>query len=302
MVLFDGKIKGVALKGVDLSVVRDISSMKMTRFADEAPLGDALSENNGRPEVLLGRPVAERLGIGARQEVNFLVGENRFAKALVIGTFESGLYDYDSQFVLASMEDIRGLFGSPDKTINGVEIKTFDPDTAGALAEVLRGELPASFTVMSWEELNRPIFEAVRLEKLMFAVIVGLLALVGIFNIISSLILEMLYKIKDIAILSAIGMKRWRLRGMFAVQGGMLGGFGTLLGSGLGIALVHLIKRYKLVHIEPEIYFLSTLPVRIEPMLILVIILLGSFVSLLVSYLAAGRVVSLRVAEGLKEV
>jgi lipoprotein-releasing system permease protein len=139
------------------------------------------------------------------------------------------------------------------------------------------------------------------MEKTMFAVIMGTLVLVAMFNIISTLILRILYKAKDISVLSAIGMKRFSLKVMFTFHGTMIGIAGTLAGSFLGGGFAFALARWKLIHIEPEIYFLSSLPVRVDLKAASVVILAGAVVSIAVSMLAAGRVFALNIAEGLKE-
>jgi len=286
MAVRDGIIKGVVIKGTG-------AGLNLKKFGRE--------ESEGKFQAFLGKALAKRLGVTEKTAVSLMLENNNFKNIEAIGTFESGLYDYDSQFVLMKIADVQRLFNVPD-VVSGIEIRLLNPDDAAPMARLLEEEFHYPYQFTTWEELNKPIFEAVRLEKIMFAVIMGTLVLVAMFNIISTLVLKVLYKLKDISILSAIGMRKKTLRVMFTFHGIVLGMSATLTGSVMGVLFAGALARWEFIHIEPEIYFLSSLPVAIEWNLIALILFTGTVVSLFVSYFAAIRVVGTEMAEGLKYV
>ncbi len=296
MVVSKGVVKGIVIKGVDFSTLPLVSNISITKF----PTGDLTILPSYHLTVFLGKALAEKLGVNAPTEVNLMLGSREFKKVLVAGTFESGLYDYDSQFALMGLKDLQGLFKMSDR-VSGIEMKAADPDDAPMLAEVIKGELSFPFTITHWGELNQPIFEAMHLEKIMFAIIIGVLVLVSIFNIIGALVLRIIYKRKDIAVLAAIGMRGGSIKKIFTFHGTAFGVTGVLLGIVLGIAGAIAIGRLKLVHIEPEIYFLSSLPIKIETLFVILIAVIGILVSLFVSFLASNKITGLNLIESLKE-
>lgn len=287
MLTAKGVVKGVVIKGVDFRTIKKVSNIAIKKFNPDAE------------GAYLGKDLADKLGINESGDINLLIGQNKFQKVPVVGIFESGLYDYDSQFVLMKLDDLRSLFGMED-FVTGIEMKTADPETAPLLAKLLEEEYPFPYQITHWAELNRPIFEAVHLEKIMFGIIVGVLVLVGMFNIIGTLVLRIIYKAKDISILSAIGMRKYFIRRIFTFHGGMLGSAGVIIGLTIGLSGAYLIGRLKLVHIDPEIYFLSSLPIKIELPVVMAIAGMGLFLAFMVSYVAARRVGDVNIVEGLK--
>ena len=287
MLVSNGVVKGVVIKGVDFKRLSSVSNISIKRFGGVAG------------SVFLGTALAAKLGITGPSSINILTGSDKFQKLNISGTFESGLYDYDSQFVLMPIPNVQQLFDMKDG-VTGIEITATDPDMAPVVADMFGAEFPYPYQVTHWAELNRPIFEAIHLEKIMFAVIIGTLVLVAMFNIIGMLVLRVLYKVKDIAILAAIGMKGISIRAIFTFHATMLGIFGTLIGLMGGVAASIAIGRFRLVDIEPEIYFLSSLPIKIEWDVVAIIGLAGVLVSLLVSTVASWQVASVNVSEGLR--
>jgi lipoprotein-releasing system permease protein len=293
MIAGDGIVKGVVIKGVDLQKLSGVSRMLVKKFTPVPPL-----ENKGIHKLYLGASLAAKMNITEPRQINLMMRDGSFKKILVIGTFETGLYDYDAQFALMAKDDLQNLFNVGD-SVTGLEIKLDDPDLAGQVTEKFRSKFEFPYQVMNWMELNKPIFQAVKLEKIMFAIIVGLLVLIGIFNITGTLILRMIYKIKDISTLSAIGMRLFFIRGLFTFHGTVLGFGGTFLGLILGVAGALIISQYKLVSIEPEIYFLARLPVKVDLLSLWIIAGAGFLVSLLVSFVSSMRISSVGIVDGL---
>lgn len=293
MAVSKGIVKGVVIKGLDIERLSKTSNLKLEEIGSNAPPRE-------RPNaIMLGRALAEKLHIKDPSAINLLTGKNRFEKVEVGGTFESGLYDYDSQFAFMPMFEVQKLFDMADEA-TGVEIKLGDPGDAKVMADLLEEEFPYPYSFTTWESMNKPIFEAVRLEKIMFAIIVGTLVLVGMFNIIGTLVLRIIYKVKDISTMSALGMRRSFIRVLFTFHGVVLGSVGSLLGVFIGGFLTWLIGSFKIIHIEPEIYFLSSLPVKLEFPVVGIIVAATVAVSFVVSLIASTGITRLNLIEGLR--
>ncbi|MBI2342319.1 MAG: ABC transporter permease, partial [Deltaproteobacteria bacterium] len=194
MAVNKGAVKGIVIKGVDFKRLPSVSNIIIKGF------GDSQQDKEKAGAVFLGKALAEKLNIKEAGEINILIGENKFQRISVAGIFESGLYDYDANFALTSIKNAQNIFGAGDFA-TGIEMKLNDPANADKMADILRGEFQYPYQIATWSELNSPIFEAVHLEKIMFAVIIGSLVMVGIFNIVGALLLKILYKVKDIIIL-----------------------------------------------------------------------------------------------------
>ncbi len=293
MIIKKGVVKGAVIKGVDFDRLLSVSNIKIERFED----GESAFRH--ADAIFLGKALAERLGVTGPTDVNLLVGNNKFKKIRVTGIFESGLYDYDSQFGLMGLSDVQRLYGMKDQ-VSGIEVSLSDPDDAEEMTEMMRVEFDYPYQVTNWIELNGPIFEAVKLEKIVFGIIVGMMALVGIFNIIGTLVLRILYKLRDISVLSALGLEGRLIRRLFTCQGVSLGVFASVIGVFLGLTATWIIGRFELIRIEPEIYFLSHLPMKIEWSMVSIVLLTAVFIAWFTSYLASGRIASLNISENLK--
>ena len=288
MAIANGSIKGIVIKGVDLAMLPRSSQIALKDL-----------DQSAGEKVYIGKALADNLSLQVPSDINIMVGENRFQKIRVTGTFESGLYDYDSQFILMPIAHAGRLFETGDAA-SGIEIKLANPDDAKDVALLLEEEYQYPYQVTHWQDMNRPIFEAVKLEKAMFAVIVGVLVLLGMFNIIGTLVLRIIHKLRDIAVLSAIWMGRFSIRAVFTFHGLVLGTIGTFAGAGIGILAAHLISKFKLIEIEPEVYFLANLPARVEPGVVAAVVVASMAVSFVVAFLASAKAARMNISEALK--
>lgn len=262
LAISNGTIKGIVVKGVDPQTIRDVNQM---RIDAGVPLNEALASAK-KPGVILGKPLAQYLG--NPKNINLMVPsserEKQFINVAVVGTFESGLYDYDSQFALMNIEDARRIFETGSVKATGIEIKLDDPNKADTIAYAVNDSLPASYQAITWGELNRDLFEALSLEKTVFSIIMGILVIVASFNIIGVLVLLICYRAHEVAILKALGVQTAVLQKIFTRGGFKTGLFGTIIGIALGIGLSTAIKHLHLIKLEPEIYFVTTLPIDIS--------------------------------------
>lgn len=290
-----GQIRGVVIKGVNPEGLQKVSNMKVT-----------LPVSTGKESyMVVGSYLARELGLKEGDNVKIMLpedwnaaGEGRFREFTVAGTFESGMYDFDSQFVLLDLKKAQEIFNRPD-TVSGIEIKLDDSDKTVAFGLKLERDFEYPLYTANWQELNKSLFDAVKLEKIMFAIIMGALVIVAAFNIIGTVMLRVLYKTSDIAILRALGMRATWLQRIFVFQGLLVGGLGTFLGLAAAVIVIWLVGTHGLIKIPEEIYLVGTLPVCFSWNAGVLISAFSLFVCWVTSVLASKRIFGLSIVRGL---
>jgi len=199
----------------------------------------------------------------------------------VIAVFSSGLYDLDSTWVYVPINDSQRLRRSGD-VAGSIEIKVKDIYQARAIGQQIVDKLGNSLEFDDWMALNRPIFEALRLEKLVTYITIGLIVIVAALNIVATLIMMVLEKTRDIAILMSMGATRENIRRVFILQGVIIGVIGTAIGVVLGNSISYLADKYRLVSLAPEVYTIAYVPFRLEIMDTVVV----AATAVLISFLA----------------
>jgi len=182
----------------------------------------------------------------------------------VTGYFESGMYEYDQTFAYIHLHDAQRLLRMGD-AVTGLEIRTRDIYQAREVADAIVARLGSAYYARDWMQMNRNLFKALKLERRVMFIILTLIVLVAAFNIASSLIMMVMGKTKDIAILKAMGATSRSIRKIFIFNGMVIGVFGTGIGLVLGIILCSLLKRYNIHELTGDIYYFTTrLPVKME--------------------------------------
>ena len=265
-------------------------------------------EPGGLAPIVLGSGIAGRMNLFPGDTVRVISYEDmrvspngdlvpRTEDWVVSGIFSTGMYEYDLQNGYAAMADVQNLLDLDEGTASWVGGLTEDPWDAAAVADSVRSVLGGwPYIVDPWTRTNRQLFSALKLEKLAMGVIVSLIVLVAAFNIVSTLVMVVVNRTREIGILKAMGLTRRDTLRVFVFQGLWVGAIGTLAGLGLGLTLAFLIERYRLIPIPPDIYFVDRLPVSLSPWDIVWI----SGVSFLISLLAT--VYPARQASGLEPV
>ena len=238
---------------------------------------DKDADKNGRPDtttltgVILGQELAKQLGLAIGDPVSVVsplgtpspVGPipkvKRFALA---GTFDSGMYDYDSGLLYMGLADAQKFFGLGN-AITGVEIRVTDLYDAERVARRLEQTLGTPFRARDWMEVNRNLFLAFKLEKVVYFIVLTLIVLVAAFNIVATLIMVVMEKRKDIAILKSMGATERSIARIFMLKGLIIGVVGTLLGVIGGYAGCWVLRRYQFVELPKDVFYVSTLPVRV---------------------------------------
>ena len=251
-------------------------------------------EPGGLTPLVLGSGIAGRMNLFPGDTVRVISYEDmrvspngdlvpRAAFWVVSGIFSTGMYEYDLQNGYAAMADVQNLLDLDDGTASWVGGRADDPWDARAVADSVRAALGGwPYIVDPWTQTNRQLFSALKLEKLAMGVIVSLIVLVAAFNIVSTLVMVVVNRTREIGILKAMGLTRRDTLRVFVFQGLWVGVIGTLAGLSLGLILAVLIERYGLIPIPPDIYFVDQLPVSLSPWDIVWI----SGVSFLISLLA----------------
>jgi len=231
--------------------------------------------NDSMRGIVIGQRLAERLNayVGQQLVLATVPGRLQMSSALggfipvirkyiVTGVFETGMYEYDSGYAymeLAAAQDLAG-FGA---RVTGIDVRTPDRWLAPSVAERLQTVLGFPYRTIDWQEQNRSLFSALKLEKLAMGVILLLIVLVAAFNIVSTLTMVVTDKTREIGILKAMGMPSASIRRIFLVQGAAIGLVGTVLGVLLGLAGAFALTRFKLIALDPQVYFIDRLPIEI---------------------------------------
>ncbi len=228
----------------------------------------------------LGRKVGDQITLIA--PASGLSGDGWRYKLKIVGVFTSGMYDYDMNLVLINLKKAQEIFSLPSNIVNGIAIKLKDVYDAPAVKKEIYKTIGYSFLVKTWIDSNRNFFAALKLEKFAMFIILTLIVLVASFNIVSTLIVTVTSKIKDIGILKSIGVPKAAIKRIFILKGILIGGIGTFWGLVGGVGLSLILKKYQFIKLPQEIYYIDRLPVLLE--LSDLLIITGS--ALVISYLA----------------
>ncbi len=218
----------------------------------------------------------------------------------VAGIFHSGMYEYDSKFTYATLDQARRFLRMGD-AVTGLELRVADIYEAPRIAELLKEELKWPFWTLDWQEMNETLYAALRLEKVVMGIILTFIVAVASMNIISTLTLVIIEKRREIAILKAMGAGRRDLMKLFVVDGLLVGFIGTVLGLGLGLATCAVLARWQPIKLESDVYYVDTLPVDVSTTLVVSVALIAVGISFLATLFPAWQGGSLDPVEGLRD-
>ena len=267
MVKYSGNISGAILRGLDPATansVVDIDSMikngtiDILNQSDQGIIiGSELSKQIG---VLPGNRITLVSPIGKLTPLGRVANEAQFT---VKGLFESGMYEYDSSLVYLSLTDAQN-FLSLGEEVTGIELKVNDINKSDTIGSIIQEDLGYPYWTKDWKMMNKSLFSALKLEKVTMFIILIMIVLVGALNIISSLVMLVMEKTRDIAILRTMGASSKSIMSIFIFQGLFVGLIGTFLGLISGSFLCQLLAKYKFIKLPPDVYYITTLPVRME--------------------------------------
>ena len=253
------------------------------------------------PPIVLGKDMSENLGatVGSVVLVTSPQGEltpfgmvPKYLRFRVVGIFNSGFYDYDSSWAFTRLSDAQRLFGLGD-LISVLEFKVDDIYRAGDVGKTLEQAAGAGFMSTSWMEQNKALFRALRLERVVTFITIGLIVFVAALNILISLTMMVMEKTKDIAVLMSMGTRKSQVRRMFVAQGVLVGVIGTAIGLVLGYAISWAGGHYHLISLSPEVYSIDYVPFAprgIDGVLVALVAIGISFIATMYPSWSAARI------------
>ncbi len=308
MISASGGVVGAVIRGLDMASVKDVTVLP--EKMKEGSL-DGLKPRigtEGGAGIVIGRELARNMGLSIGDTLNVIspMGTStpagpvpRMAAFNVVGIFELGMYEYDSSLAFISLENAQAFFRLGD-AVSGVEVKIRDIYRAEEAADEIMIEIKGPYWTRTWMEMNRNLFSALKLEKVAMFIILTLIILVAALNIISTLIMVVMEKGKDIAILKSLGATSGSIMKIFMLEGLVIGVTGTVLGTALGLAAALNLERiiqfieevFNFKVLPPSIYYIDKFPSKVEPEMVVAIALISigiSFVATLYPSWQASR-------------
>lgn len=270
MVNKSGKVSGAILRGIEPESTGKV--LNIERMIKEGSVTSLMNHVGGSPPIIIGRELAKQFGAYPGDIISLVSPEGKLTplgrvpntqKFKVAAVFDSGMYEYDASMVFVSIEAAQAFLGLGDR-VTGLEVRVKDVYKSDSVGGEIEAELGRPYWTKDWKVMNRSLFSALRLEKFAMFVILTMIVLVGALNIISTLVMVVMEKTRDVAILRAMGASAKSIMSVFMLQGLFVGLIGTLAGLASGLGLCHLLAKYKFISLPSDVYYISTLPVRIE--------------------------------------
>lgn len=315
MLSSESNVFGVVLKGIDPSRAEKVT--ELASYLKQGHLEDLKKTREGEaPGIILGIELSRHLAVTLNDHVQVVsplgtltpMGMMPKAKRFrVTGIFQSGMYEYDNTLAYVSIESAQAFFGMGNR-VTGLEIKSDNLYKVKDLAKEIRQRLGFPFYTKDWMEMNRNLFSALRLEKIAMFIILVLIVLVAAFNIISTLIMVVMEKNKDIAILKSMGAQSKSIMRIFIIEGLVIGVVGTALGTILGLLAAFNLETitdfveglFGFKILSSEVYYIDKLPSQVNPVDVLLIVTTAILISLLATIYPSWRASKLDPAEALR--
>jgi len=266
----------VQIKGIDPVLEQQVTNLKGSVTSGSL---EALNTPEGEtPGILLGKDLAEKLGVTTGDSVSLTMGATltpagllpRTRRVKVVGLFSLGLFEFDSTYGFLSLDVARRLLGK-DK-VDLIQLRVDDIFAAPRIAQSIPEQLGPEFVTQDWADMNKSLFSALGLEKIAISLTIGLIVMVAALNIVASLILLVMEKHRDIAILKTMGASARSVTTIFMMQGLIIGLVGTVVGATGGYVLSTVMTRYKLIRVPADVYQMSFMPFRVLPLDFLLVV------------------------------
>jgi lipoprotein-releasing system permease protein len=261
----------ISFKGIDPALEPNVTDLQKSMLQGSVgALADQTDEQP--PGILLGRALAAQLGVGVGDSVNLLTPQGTLSpmgmiprprRVRVAGIYSLGLYEFDAAFGFVSLSFAQRILGKAVPDL--VQLRVADIWAAPKVAEQLTAQLGSDYVSQDWQDLNQALFSALWIEKIAISIAIGLIVMVAALQIVASLILLVMEKSRDIAILKTMGTSSRRVMTIFMLQGVIIGLVGTIVGGTAGVALCWVLDRYRVIHIPMDVYQVSYVPFVVEP-------------------------------------
>jgi len=313
MLSSESSVTGGVIKGIDPDRVG-----KVTELAHNMKAGSLqdLKGGSDSPGIILGVELAKNLGVSLNDAIQVISPLGtitpmgmmpKMKRFRVVGIFYSGMYEYDSSMAYLSIESAQKFFGMGAR-VTGIEVKTNDIYKVKKIEEKIRQKIGFPFWTKDWMEMNRNLFSALKLEKIAMFIILVLIVLVAAFNIISTLIMVVMEKHKDIAILKSMGASSMGILKIFIIEGGVIGVVGTFFGTVIGLATALNLEKvsgfvenlFGFKILSSDVYYIDKLPSQVNPLDIALIVMTAILISLLATLYPSWRASRLDPAEALR--
>jgi lipoprotein-releasing system permease protein len=303
MIRYKGETDGVVLEGLNAEDLN--KTLNIDQFLKSGQLTFHTRDN--RDGIIIGQKLANYLGAQLGDQVYLFVlhpitefgNRPRIGSFAITGIYESGISDYDDIFIYTSLEAAQKLYDFGDQ-FSGFQIILDNPYDAAKISKQINATLGYPYRAMSWLDLHYNLFEWLRIQRLPILIIFGLIALVAIFNIVSSLMMIVIEKTRDIGVLKSMGVNHRQTGRIFLIEGAIIGTAGTLLGFLLAGILTWIQIRFNLISIPEDVYFMSQLPIQLEPSYFLIIGSLAILCSILATIYPSTKAVHLAPAEAIR--
>jgi lipoprotein-releasing system permease protein len=250
------QVLGVILRGID--PVREKGVTNIQKYLESGTL--ELKKN----AVMIGKELSLRLGLDIGDTISLISAADPKPKDFKIeGIFNSGMFEYDMNLVFTNLETAQSFYATGN-VAGGIGVKVDDVNRADRIKKDVQEKIGFDYWVRSWSELNKNLFSALKLEKIVMFIILALIVVVACFNIASGLIMMVMEKTKDIGILKSIGADNRSIKKIFMLDGFLIGFCGTFIGAIGGFGLCYLLKTYQFIKLPKDIYYIDRLPVNLE--------------------------------------
>ncbi len=309
-----GTVSGVAIKGVDPNRVTKV--LDLQKHMEDGVSVDVLKQKRTDTKlapIILGKELAHKLNAHVGDKVTVVAPlsdmdfETWTAKGdapktrdfRIAGIFYSGFDEYDRRLMYISLHEAQELLGEPDQVM-GVELKVKDVDRAREIADKLQDKLGGSpYVVQDWFQLNRNLFTALTLQKIVLTIFLTLIIVVATFNMVSALTMMVIDKTREVAIIKSMGGTSSSVARIFQLVGIVIGGIGTACGLGLGLTICWAVADYG-YHLDPKVYLIDKLPITVRPLEVLVVAAITMAISAVATLFPSARASGLRPVEGLR--
>jgi len=295
---------GIVLRGINPQtagrVVNIAKQMKVGQLAD-------LDHMENFPGIIVGQELARQLNIRKGSRVRLISPDGplspmgvlpKIRTCIVTGIFETGMFEYDSTLGFINLDTARNLSGE-EKGVHGLEVRVKNVEQADQVGDAIKKAIGPGYSVRDWMQLNHNLFAALKLEKAGIFIALDLIILVAALNIISALIMVVMEKNRDIAILKSMGATTGSIMRIFFYQGAVIGLSGTILGIMGGLGLCAILQRYKFIELPSNVYPMSTLPIKVVPIDVSIIAISAIIITLAATLYPSWKASKVQPAEAL---